>query len=366
LRELNEYSGVAHILALPNELLARLLATSPDLGPWKSTWDAMAGSSARPAAMRLLFTDKKAARIVRLNAARIGAEDTPAFRQAWVEFLHDASWKERAPTKQEADQLQYCAGRFEPAARNAFAATILRDAAILPEVADPFVSGWDEDAPGARELTQAVLEKWFQPSAPFRRSVETALYYLRSFPELAQTELLARALVVPEYTEAVIETIKLLANPAHIPLLGRAIRAEWMRDDRSNVQSWAAYALGSFQDDAAVEFLLEGLRSDDGSVREACTDSLDRIQTYRKQVKNWREGVAAAPTKADALRELVSMLADADPLVRKEAARGLSALGAVEALPDLIRRLKDADAGVREAAQQAIDRLNAAPSPAGG
>jgi HEAT repeat protein len=364
-----ELSRKEHLLALPDELLARLLASSADFKTWNKVWGLLQAEPGkrvvRDAAMRLLLAMRSAPRLVRLAAASLAADESAGFREALLGLLRDPSWKERAPDAQERAKLRECAARFEPAPRSALALSVLRDPSISSEVADAFVSAYQTDAPGGRELTQAVLERWFRPAAPFSSAVNAALHGLGSVPDLARRELLEQALNVPAYAFAVVDAIADLADPAYLPLLRRAMKAEWMpADDRDDLQGEAAEALGSFDDDQAVELLLAGLRSNDDYVRGICQESLVRIRTYREQVETWRERGRATPTRASALAELLALLADPDALVRKEAARGIAALGAVEALPELIRALADPDPGVRAAAQQALERLNAAPPPA--
>jgi HEAT repeat protein len=356
-------ASTTYLFALPDEFLARLLASSEDLETWRNLWSTLddeGGAFRRPAALRLLLADPNAARLVRLAAARNANDGSPAFREALLAVLRLPSWKERPPTAEERGLCEGSARAFEPEPRNALALAVMRDPAISSEVADAFVSACQVDAPGGRELAQAVLERWFRPGAPWSEAVNMVLCRIGAFPDLASPELLERAL--PQYSEAVVDAIGEMADPAYLPLLRRAMKAEWLTaSERNRLQREVAGVLGSFDDDHAVELLLEGMRSNDNGVREASGNGLIRISNYRSQAKSWREQAGKAPpTKASALAELVTMLTDKDTLVRKEAARGLAALGAVEALPDLIRALKDADPSVRAAAQQAIDRLNTA------
>jgi HEAT repeat protein len=359
-----------HLFALPDELLARLLASRNELVTWERIWNKLDQdkpfAAQRTAALRLLLANAEAPRRTRVAAARLLAGTGTDLREPLLKLLQHASWKTTPADEDERQRLYECARRLEPVTANALALVVLRDASLAPEVADAFVSGYRADATGGRELTQAILTRWFQPGAPARWSVNSALSALGSQPDLARGEWLERALVVPDYSTAVVDALEELADPAYLPLLRQAMRAEWMPvNDRDQLQRNVAGALASFDDDEAVELLLEGLRSSDTRLRNVCTDSLQRIQTYRDSVKSWRERSATAPTKPGALAELVTMLADADPLVRGQAALGLATLGASEAVPQLIRLLKDPDASVRAAAQKALDQLNAAAKPGG-
>lgn len=363
LRQLDGRSDHSNLLALPDEILARLLASSDDPEAFETLWDDLrTGAHARPAAMRLLMVDERAPRRSRLAAARLGAEDSPAYRQALLALLRAPSWKTRPPDQDELQQLRYAGAALAPDRRNALALEVLKDAAIAEEVADPFVSSYRPEAEGGLALAEAILARWLRPGAPAREAVSGTLYRLGQIPGLARAERLEP--VLERYPEEIVEGIGQLADPQFLPLLARAMRAEWLPyDKRDDLQRAVARALGGFDDDQAVALLLSGLRSNDADVREACFESLERIKTYRAHVAVWRSQTRALPTPASALGELLALLGDPDPLLRKEAARGLGALGATEALPDLIRALKDADAGVRAAAQAAIERLSAPVDP---
>ncbi|HEX6882092.1 MAG TPA: HEAT repeat domain-containing protein [Planctomycetota bacterium] len=372
LKALDAAGKLESFLALPDELLARLLAASTSPESFVPTWDALhREGSTRPAAMRLVLGDASAPRRLRLKAARLGVENRPAYLQALHALLRDPSWGARGPDENERMELRRCGAALPPDEGNALALAVLADAAVTDEVADPFVAGYRPEAQGGTELAEAILARWLRPGAPTREAVSATLYRLGRIPGLARPERLASALEA--YPEEVVEGIGLLADPQYLPLLARAMRAEWLPyDKRDDLQKVVAHALAGFDDDQAVELLLEGLRSSDGQVRKACFESLDRIKSYRAHVQIWQGPTRPTPTKASALGELLAMLGDADPQLRKEAARGLGALGATEALPDLIRALKDADAGVRAAAQASIERLNAPanerekdPQPAG-
>ncbi|MSR62863.1 MAG: hypothetical protein EXS08_10515 [Planctomycetes bacterium] len=353
-------------LTLPDEYLARLLATSNQAadGPWGPTWAALASATPRRgAALRLLFTNANASRTVRLTAAALAADGTSAYRDALLKLLELPTWREQPLDASERNQLADARGRIAKAERNAVALAVVKDAAIPPEIARIFVGDYPLDAPGSRELTQAVLERWFKPEVPPSDAVRQALRHLGSLPELAQPALLERALFQPAYASAAVEAMGALRDPALVPLLGRAMGAEWMPVNgdpgRSEIQVRAAEALAGLASEAAAPFLLEGLKSNDPTLFNVCIEGLDRIEEYDRRARAWRDRAVAPPTKESALAELVTMLADKDPVLRRQAALGLGTLGAVETIPQLIRLLKDADASVVAAAQQALERLNA-------
>jgi len=360
---LTNVSPAARFLALTDESLAHLLASSTRAwgGVWNDLWDALDNAQPRRgAALRLLLANPAASRTVRLTAATLAADGTPAFRDALLKLLELPTWKEQPLEDKEREQLAVSAETIPESERNVVLLAVVRDAAIPLEVATLFVNDYPLGAPGSRELTQAVLERWFRPEVPANAAVEQALRHLGSLPELARPELLQKALLVPGYSMTAIEAMAGLRDIAYLPALGRALQAEWFPvNGRGNVQRAAAYALASFTTEAAAPYLLEGLKSSDAGVRKGCQDGLDRIEEYDRRARAWRDRAVTPPTKESALAELVTMLGDEDPVLRRQAALGLGTLGATETIPQLIRLLKDSDPSVSRAAQQALDRLNA-------
>jgi len=363
--QINRQVSSDRLLALPDELLARLLMQ--DRYAWDSLWGALSSSpTEHQPVLRILLSSSDAPREVRARAARlVGIEPGPG-REALLRLLHDPSWKEQRPSGGELASFAKVLDRSSRDTANSLALTFLRDPALHPEIADALVSGFDPDGPGAEEIAAGVLERWLRPAEPWRSSVAKVLESLATWPELATAAVVERFLARPEYNLDVIErVVGTLADPSHLPLLLGVMRGQWPAhaDDRVDQQVLAARALGAFDDERAVEALLAGLRASTPVVRQACQESLDRLRTFRAAARDWTSEARALPSRTGAASELVALLADPDASVRGHAARGLAALGAVEAIPSLIRLLKDADASVRAAAEEALERLQTAPTP---
>ena len=362
--ELVDHSSPNAMLALSDESLARLLASLPATsgnGNIQRLWDAVRQAQPpRSAALRLLFADATAARTTRVTAARLAADGSEGYREALLGFLHQPTWKSEPFGEQEAKELSYVGSRLSKADGGATCLAILRDASIPRELAQALLSNYPLDVSRSAELTREVLARWFKPELPESGAVFRALEHLGSRPDLAQGSMLEEALVHPAYSYQAIRSMAALRNPAYLPKIARGFEAEWAPagKERTSIQFEAAQALTSFNDPAAAEYLLLGLRSSDDGVREHCKAGLERLEEYEQHARAWKDRNLAAPTKESALAELVAMLEEKDPAIRRQAALGIATLGAVELIPQLIRLTKDADASVSQAAQKALDRLN--------
>lgn len=361
-------------LALSDELLARVLASLPAVpagygGDFGRLWDAvLAAQPPRAAALRLLFADASAPRTARIAAARYAADATDGFREALLAFLRQPTWKSEPVSSQEAEDLAVVGARLAKTDGGAACLAIVRDGSIPLALAQALLDGYPLDCAQSAELTREVLARWFKPEVPASGAVFRALEHLGSRPDLVQGSVLDDALVHPVYSYQAIHSMAALRNPAYLPKIARGLTAEWAPtgDERQTIQREAAEALASFNDPAAAEYLLLGLRSSDENVRLHCKTGLDRLEEYETRARAWKDRGLAAPTKETALAELVTMLGEKDPAIRRQAALGIATLGAVELIPQLIRLTKDADASVSQAAQKALDRLNESKQPPSG
>lgn len=372
LRYLLDASSPNAFLALSDELLARLLASFPrgSGDDAYNLWSAVGRAEPpRSAAFRLLFSDLTAPRNARLTAAMLAIDGSEKSRESLLTLLRQEEWKREPLGEREAEDLAAAGVRLASLDDGIACLAVLRDASIPDELAQALLGAYPLDVAKSGELTREVLTRWFKPGVPTSRPVLRALRHLGSRPDLGPSSVLEEALVHPVYSYQAIRSMAALRNPAYLPKIARGLEAEWAPagDERTDIQREAAIALASFNDPAAVEYMLLGLRSSDFDVRERCKAGLERLEEYEKHARVWKDRNLAAPTKEGALADLVTMLADKDPLLRAQAALGLATLGATETLPQLIRMLKDPDANVRAAAQKALDRLNALePAPASG
>jgi len=113
-------------------------------------------------------------------------------------------------------------------------------------------------------------------------------------------------------------------------------------------------------DRRAIPALARKLRDPDDVVRQEARAAIEAIRFYEAQSRAASDGAGAGVDAA--LRELLVLLEDGAPTVRRAAVDALARAGDRAALPALVRARKDADASVREAIERALDAL-AEPAP---
>jgi HEAT repeat protein len=184
--------------------------------------------------------------------------------------------------------------------------------------------------------------------------------------------LLGRALREEDDPVVVQELALALARigPAALPeLLGA------MKDGVPAVRRSAVLALTKFGPEAkeAVPVLVFALKDSDGSTRALAAQALGEIGgepervvpalclAFRDPDANVRKqaGLALVSLGATAVAGLKETLKDGDPILRRDAATVLGALGpdAKEAVPDLVGLLKDREAEVRAAGAGAVGAI---------
>ncbi len=141
----------------------------------------------------------------------------------------------------------------------------------------------------------------------------------------------------PLVREQALESLALLADSSSVDAIVRA-----SHDPVESVAWRAAYALGKFQDERAVQREIELLGHSSAMVRAFAAKGLGQI------------GPPLALTAEDAL---VSRLHESEWTVRVNAARALGQLGAKEAVPQLSSMLADEVFHVRAAALGALHAL---------
>ena len=114
----------------------------------------------------------------------------------------------------------------------------------------------------------------------------------------------------------------------------------------TRIQETAATALGLIGNERAIDVLIEGLRSSDENLREACSVALGGIG-----------GPSVGP--------LTEVMEDVYWDVRAAAVVALSLTGDRRALDPIAEALRDPERPVREAAQEAMDRIENARHEAG-
>lgn len=90
----------------------------------------------------------------------------------------------------------------------------------------------------------------------------------------------------------------------------------------------------------------------------AVTGQLKDLTYLRDASTSFTSGRSGIGSREDAIAEVLTLLDDVDPEVRKEAIRGLGTLSAVEALPRLIRIVGSGTADEKAAARETLGHLN--------
>ena len=371
--------GFERLLTLDDASLGGVFARSHDYaGGGQSHYYNNARNTIRDArpsrrgAMRLVVGDESYDVAVRLNAAALAAPDGgSAFQEDVLRLLHDDYWKSSVATSDDLDTIYRIVAALPDDEENAFVLRVVRDETIADGTARYAARDYFTSGPLGREVTLAVIERWFAPEGMHVSAVETAIAHLAALPDDADAELLKTAALTPHYAEAAVKTMVALRKEEFLPTLARCMEAEWVTSEsrRKRVRYDAAAGISSFLSDEAAEILLRGLASPDKDVRMVCSSGLQHIESTRQRYAMWEEMKLGQPTKESALAELLRMIDDDHQEIRMQAIRGIATFGAIEYLPTLIRLLEDPDGMVVEAAREAIDQLNrtaAARTAAGG
>ncbi|MEW6074421.1 MAG: HEAT repeat domain-containing protein [Planctomycetota bacterium] len=367
--------------SLDDELLLRLLRAARSTAPetYDSLWRVIYEEwPVRIVRMRKLLADPGFPMNVRLDAARLAAnEGGEEFQRAMRPLLTDPRWKNTDPTKRESGKLHQIARALPPEELNPFLLAVVQDRGLADLSCFGLASAYDTGKPLHREVTLAILDRWFPNGEPSLRwtepfaAIENALVHLAFLPADVDPPVLIGSIRFPEYAASAIRTMGHLGDSRYVAAVGQCLDATWIQDsgDREELGALAASVLPRFGTDEAVSYLLNGLRSELDPIRAACQSGLAHLEEYHRLQRAWEERTERRQTRASAVVELAAILADADPLVRAEAARALATLEGVEHLPAIVRLLRDPDEGVRQAAREALERLNAprpAPPPAPG
>lgn len=321
----------------------------------------------RLGSLRIVFANPEAPVPFRLatagSAAQRGGDE---FSAALRRLLEDPWWKENRISTDDLQMIGSLRETLPPRERHEFQFEVANNLSLPDELSLALVTKYDPGLPHGAEITHQILERWFAPGVPEREAVHYALEYLGRFPDDKSVETLIAAARTPEYCETAILAMKKLRDPRFLPVLGECLEAPWMPDEgqsRTWVRAYAADALTGYFSDEAAALLLEGLRTTDKEVWDACTNGIQKIQDYRQRVADFGDVERTRPSAEDAAVALAAMLEDSDSRVRVEAIRGLATLGAVEYLPALIEQMQHPNAEVKAAARAALDRLNAAETP---
>jgi DNA polymerase III delta prime subunit len=317
-------------------------------------------------ALGQLASDPEQHVVLRLFGAgailKIDAADEAWMRNAHA-LLADPFWR-RDPGESwgfVADVVKDVLQRVPGAQRNELLLDAVRDPTLSLAIFGKAIEIFDYEAPGAAEITSAILQRWFEApelsSVSMKRAVERAFFAMGRNPAVAQREALERAAREPQhgFARSAFQAIGALRDPSYLPLIREILEAP----SASAAQTFAAEALTEFlTEDAAELLLLAAARTQNGELRDRCLAHLEKIREYQDAKQRWAARKAEDATRAEAVAELVALLDAKDTAKRVQAIRALATWEAVEAMPRLIRLLSDPSKEVAAAAREALDRLN--------
>ena len=153
----------------------------------------------------------------------------------------------------------------------------------------------------------------------------------------------------------------------YINTIGRVDKTEnliaQLQSFNRNLRAQAVEALGRAGDDRAVAHLVAVLRDDDSDVRQKAAEALDKLrwqganeteqQLYFIAKRDWDRCLKTSPVT---MKELIKVMSDKDPEVRKKAAE---TLGKIEnpAIEPLVAALRDNNERVRDKAAEALIKI---------
>jgi len=361
----------AALRALDPGLLVKLLLLAESAGD-KATGLENACAGARrdtragadlSAAWNALLADATTARRLRVHAAGVACirASEESLRNIHA-LLCDASWKAQPLTSEEHRGLVAFAEELGRAQASATILAWIQDRAV-------------QDAPLSVMLARGIevrdSEGWSQPilerflgatSNEAYQLVSVQLMKLPASPDARALAVLRQAVRQPYAGPWAVRSMARMRHPEVLELLGACLSADWLADAaaRGELQKLAAVGLTANMSEAAAEKLLAGVtQAVTKEARDACLDGLAQIRQYLDERQRWLVRDNQLEQRAEAVRQVVLLLADPDAATRAQAARSLATLDALEHLPKLIALLKDKSPEVRAAAQQALDQLNA-------
>ncbi len=319
-----------------------------------------APQASRSALLSVIANDSYA-RAPRLAAIKMVAYGGgPEALAALLKFVQSDDWITNGPNLSDLRDLLRVRDSLPSDERIAFQLEILKDASIPDSLAQPLVDGYERSGPHGREMTLAVIARWFSEDAARLDVVDQAIAHLEILPEDASSELVESITRSRSYGLDGVTLMRALHRAEFLPTLERYMQSGsasgW--DSGAELRVAAAQAVASYVSEEAASILLRGLSLPDKEVREICVKGLEEIDVARARAASWAEARRAQPTKASALIELASMLDDETLEVRLQAIHGIATFGAIEYLPTMIRLLKDPSEEVVEAARQAIEDLS--------
>lgn len=320
---------------------------------------ALAGVCQR-AAWEAVLADAKARRELRLRAASIlGVESDARCEDGLRAVLADESWTTLGVQDLERDPLSTLGKTFRAERRPDYFRGLIQD----PRVKDAPLR-WMIGNANKEGLAMAILDRWLDtpPGAGFESLISEAITKLPASDDPKTIAVLRRCLHDGRCDGSTVLALGRMRKAFGLELLSEALDASWIadREQRGRVQGGAAASMTAYMSDDAAQRLLAGVTlAVTADARKACLSGVEQIRTFLDEKKRWDLRDSELEQRAQAVKDLLVLLGDADATTRAQAAKSLATLNAVEHLPKLIALLKDKAPEVRAAAQLALDQLNA-------
>jgi HEAT repeat protein len=317
-------------------------------------------------AMQMLADDRSASRVIRLHAyAWLMANRPESSLDACLAFVREPIWEGATLKDQNLSTAIQSLSRFTALEyRNRFALQIVESPDIPRLIASELAENYKPASQGGVEVSRAMLKRWLTLDTNDSPASD-ALRHIGGIPGEVEPALMRRALRIGSLSSAALFAFAQLKDPQYLPDLREALNPTWIgyAESRHSFAKDVAFTISQYMTDEAAEVLLEGVGiAETDEVRQACFDALERIRLYQEARERIGRHSSSAEKRDEAVRELVTMLDDPDPVTVVAAIRGLAALGAIDELPTLIRLMKHADKDVKAAAQAAVARLTE-PAP---
>ena len=305
-----------------------------------------------------VMDDARAPRIARLHAASLAnSAGGDAYLGSLTRLLVDLSSGARLSAK-ELTLASETASHQRWDERNRTCLKLLDNSNVLPRLVDFWLKNFDYRDDEGSEVARRIVEHASPPNSPYPAGVNRVLEAMEERAQLFTEGFVLAAFGEPKHRD---EAMQVLVSRRDAKYLGELAAYLSSTDMDSYYANVAADGVASFYSDEAARVLLTGLTSPDESIRTACADGLDQIETFRTRSRRWEQLSQGMLTREDALVDLVSMLDHPNEELRIAAIQGIGAFGALEYLPTIIRLLADDSVAVQAAARETIDHLRKMP-----
>lgn len=316
---------------------------------------------------RAVAEDASLSALGRCGALAIGANSgAPGIVDTCLAILRAASPISDDVRKSYAQFLWFLVQPLADADRARLADALLASNALDPGLTAELLASIARLTPLSSAQSDRILERFLdEPTDRSARSVvDRALAEVACRPRERQGDWLVRAAHTGPHVDQAFRLLGDLRDDNYVDILHEGLTGRIsISGPAPDVRAAALNALTRYFDQRAADIILEVAGSTpDAEFRDECFKALETIRRYEAERGRVARDRATKEAITTAVKDLITMLDDADASVRVQAVRALATLGAVEQFPAIVRRLKDTDERVRQAAAAALDVLNA---PAG-